>query len=857
MHRWKLSALAAAAFASAALTPTDASALTLGRIAVQSTLGEPLRAEIDVPQATAAELDALQARIANPDVFRAHGMEYSNSARQVQVEVVRQPDGTAKLKLSSRSPVSDPFMDLVIDANWAAGHLVRSYTLLLDPAPTPQAAPTPTPAPTTAPQISASRPAAAPASVTGRTVSSDGAAPVAAAPAPASARAAASNGSVTVRAGDTAGQLANAQRPSGVSLDQMLVAMLRANPNAFVNGNVNRLRAGSVVQMPSKDQATATTAQEARQIVAAQSRDFNEFRRRLAGKAQEAKVAAAERASSGQVQAQVQDNSAAAAAADKLTLSKGALNQHAAEEKLAKDKQASAQADRVDELQRNLSELQKVASASAPAAPAGPASTAANPAAATPGVTLPVEAPVAATAAADASATTPAPAVTDTPSAEASAAASEGAAPTAAEPAAAPATPQPAAAAAPAPAPAPAPGVLEELTGGNPLVLPAAGGVLALLLGLLGWRAVQRRRAPQDAEASTASDSPVPPDAFFADSGGQQVDTHQDAAADSTALAEVPSQLDSDDTVDPVAEAEVYLAYGRDVQAEEILLEALRTQPEHLGVHMKLAEIYAKRQDAKALEATALAVQPLTHGVGPSWDRIVELGQSVEAGNPLYQQAPAPTAPSTSAFADALAKSHAVPAAAVSAAAAQAAGSALGQHLPPDLDLNLDLNLDLPGAPSAADAAAPAAEPTLSEQDLAALEPDWDTPQQADAPAAVVEPLSAATPELQKPQELETLDFALDDEPTAVPPPAAVSASDIDLGLNLGDLDLDLGDAPAPDTAAAHAVADDPLSTKLDLAREFHAIGDSEGARTLVEEVIAEASGDLKERAQHLLAEIE
>ena len=860
MHRWKLSALAAAAFASAALTPTDASALTLGRIAVQSALGEPLRAEIDVPQATAAELDALQARIANPDVFKAHGMEYSNSARQVQVEVVRQPDGTAKLKLSSRSPVSDPFMDLVIDANWAAGHLVRSYTLLLDPAPTPQA--TPTSAPTNAPQISASRPAPAPASVTGRTVSSDGAAPVAAAPASAPAKAAASSGSVTVRAGDTAGQLANAQRPAGVSLDQMLVAMLRANPNAFVNGNVNRLRAGSVVQMPSKDQATATTAQEARQIVAAQSRDFNEFRRRLAGKAQEAKVAAAERASSGQVQAQVQDNSAAAAAADKLTLSKGALNQHAAEEKLAKDKQASAQADRVGELQRNLSELQKVASASAPAAPAGAASAAAAPAAAaTPGVTLPVEAPVAAAATADASATTPSPAAAETPSAEASAAPPEGrapdsTAPAATEAAAAAATPQPTAAAAPAPVPAPAPGALDALTGGNPLVLPAAGGVLALLLGLLGWRIAQRRRAPQDAAADTASDSPVPPDAFFADSGGQQVDTHQDAAADSTAPAEVPSQLDSDDTVDPVAEAEVYLAYGRDVQAEEILLEALRTQPEHLGVHMKLAEIHAKRQNAKALEATALAVQALTHGVGPSWDRIVELGQSVDAGNPLYQEAPAPTAPSTSAFADALAKSHAAPAAAVSAAAAQAAGSALGQHLPPDLDLNLDL----PGATSSAEAteaAAPVAEPELSEPDLAALEPDWDTPEEPAAPAQVVEPLAAATPELQKPPELETLDFTLDDEPATVPTPAAVSAADIDLGLNLGDLDLDLGDAPAPDTAAAPAVADDPLSTKLDLAREFHAIGDSEGARTLVEEVIAEASGDLKERAQNLLAEID
>ena len=856
MHRWKLSALAAAAFVSAALTPTDASALALGRIAVQSALGEPLRAEIDVPQATAAELDALQASIASPDVFKAHGMEYSSSARLVQVEVVRQADGTAKLKLSSRSPVTDPFVDLVVDANWAAGHLVRSYTLLLDPPATPQAAPTP--APTTAPQITASRPAAAPAARAGKTASSDSAAP-AAAPAAAeraTAKAEAGGDSVTVRSGDTAGRLANANRPSGVSLDQMLVAMLRANPSAFVNGNVNRLRAGSVVQLPNKEQASATTAKEARQIVAAQSRDFNEFRRRLAGKAPEAKVAAAERSSSGQVQAQVQDNSTAAAAADKLTLSKGAISQHAAEEKLAKDKQASAQADRVDELQRNLSELQKVASASAPAGAAGTpaAATATAPAAVTPGVTLPMEAPVAAVAAPDAStaapdAPTPAPAASDAPSAEASAATEQ----PAAEPmVAAPESPKPEAVAKPVvvpPAPAPEPSFLEELTGDNPLILPAAGGVLALLLGLVGWRTVQRRRGQKAADA-TATDSQLPPDSFFGNSGGQQVDTRQSTMAASSTMAYSPSQLDAGGDVDPVAEAEVYLAYGRDVQAEEILKEALRTQPERLGVHMKLAEIYAKRQDAKAFTATALAVQPLTQGAGPSWDRIVELGQSVDASNPLFQGAPAPTAPSTSAFADALAKSHGMPAASVpKTAAAAAAGAALSQHLPPDLDLSLDM--DLPGGLSDAehaDAAGPSSVLTPSDQDFAALEPSWNTPAQ---PASAAAPApAAAVPAAPQPLDLSTLEFSLDEPVAPAPAPA------VDLGLNLGDLNLDLGDTSASD-AAAPAVTDDPLSTKLDLAREFHAIGDSEGARTLVEEVIAEASGDLKERAQRLLSEID
>ena len=865
MHRWKLSALAAAAFVSAALTPTDASALALGRIAVQSALGEPLRAEIDGPQATTAELEALQASIASPDVFKAHGMEYSSTARLVQVEVVRQADGTAKLKLSSRGPVTDPFVDLVVDANWAAGHLVRSYTLLLDPPPTPQAAPTPAPT-TTAPQITASRPAAAPAARAGKTVSSDSAAPAAAPAAaePAPAKAAAGGDSVTVRSGDTAGRLAGANRPSGVSLDQMLVAMLRANPSAFVNGNVNRLRAGSVVQLPNKEQATATSAKEARQIVAAQSRDFNEFRRRLADKAPEAKVAAAERTSSGQVQAQVQDNSTAAAAADKLTLSKGAISQHAAEEKLAKDKQANAQADRVGELQRNLSELQKVATASTPAAaaPAGTAATPATaPAATTPGVALPVDAPAAATAAAaaapDANATapgtpTPAPAATETPSAEASAAAAQppvepvAAAPEAPKPEA----PQPVVV---PPAPLPEPSFLEELTGDNPLILPAAGGVLAVLLGLLGWRTVQRRRGQKAADA-TATDSQLPPDSFFGNSGGQQVDTRQSTMAASSTMAYSPSQLDAGGDVDPVAEAEVYLAYGRDVQAEEILKEALRTQPERLGVHMKLAEIYAKRQDAKAFAATAQAVQALTQGAGPSWDRIVELGQSVDASNPLFQGAPAPTAPSTSAFADALAKSHGMPAASVpKAAAVAAAGAALSQHLPPDLDLSLDM--DLPGGLSdteRADAAAPASMLAPSDQDFAALEPSWDTSAPAASAAAPAPAPAAAVPAAPQPLDLSTLEFSLD-EPAA-PAPAAAPA--VDLGLNLGDLNLDLGDTSASGTAAP-AVTDDPLSTKLDLAREFHAIGDSEGARTLVEEVIAEASGDLKERAQRLLSEID
>ncbi|MDO4970301.1 MAG: FimV/HubP family polar landmark protein, partial [Comamonadaceae bacterium] len=473
-----------------------------------------------------------------------------------------------------------------------------------DPPSTPRsAAPATAAAPqTTAPQVTAP----APVSVTGKTYSSSPrirattppAQPVAAAAAPAPAPAGAPNEAVRVRSGDTAGRIANANRPAGVSLDQMLVAMLRSNPNAFINGNVNRLRAGTVLQMPSREQALETSAQEARQIVAAQSRDFNAYRRSLAAKAPQAAVQAAARSASGQVQAQVSETRANAETADKLTLSKGAIQTAAEEEKLAAHKQAEAQESRLSELQRNLAELNELAQSSTPApanASTQPAETPAAPAAAT---AAPADSQAAASA--EANASLPAVEVASANAAliESNASAAADATPAASSNEAPPAAPaeEPApkpAAAQPRPAPAPAPMPVEEPSLlDNPLV-PAGGALIAILLGLLGYSTWQRRRAAQAAEQDPSlGDSQLHPDTFFAGSGGQHVDT-TDAAA--TTMAYALSQLDGGADVDPVAEADVYLAYGRDVQAEEILKEALRTQPERTAIYVKLAEIYAKR----------------------------------------------------------------------------------------------------------------------------------------------------------------------------------------------------------------------------------------------------------------------
>lgn len=883
--------MAAAVFVSAALTTTDASALALGSLTVRSALGENLNAEIALPQATAAEISSLVAQIASAETFRAQGMDYSGSARAIQVQLQRNADGTASLRLTSSTPIQDPFVDLVLETQWSTGRLVRSYTLLLDP-PASQRS---TPAPTAAPQV-----APAPAAATGRNYSSSGAQARRAAPRPAKENTAASDDASTarVRAGDTAGRIASANKPAGVSLDQMLVAMLRSNPDAFINGNMNRIRAGAVVQLPNREQALETSASEARKIVAAQSRDFNAYRRSLAAKAPQATVQAADRSSSGQVQAKVAESRPAAETPDKLTLSKGAIQSAAAEAKVAEQKQASDQDNRLNELQRNLAELNDLAKNTNPQAPATPAAgatagaapsapAAADSAPTTPAVEVP-NATAAATAAAE-----PAPA----PENKAPAATESAAAPT-------PAAAQPAAPVAPVAAQA-EPSMVDELLD-NPLV-PAGAGLVALLLGLLGYTAWKRRRAAQAAATPAMADSQLHPDSFFGGSGGQQVDTSSAEGAAST-MAYSPSQLDGGGDVDAVAEADVYLAYGRDVQAEEILKEALRNQPERLAIHVKLAEIYVKRHDIKALEALARGMQQVSSNTDAEWQRVVEMGRQLDPANPFFAGADAAGSPAstpTSAFAAAL-SSIKQDAPAAGAAAASGAAAAMAKPSFPDIDLNLDLPDDASAARPAPAVAPLPAVPAPSDDDFAALELpgaldsklDVSAPAQPASPPTLVqdtqiapgsddtglsdldldlagfsvpgaEPLPPAekNPAPQTTPDLDTV-LSFDLEPPAAAAPAPVAPAPVapapapagkGVEFDLGSLDLDLGDTSAPAAAPepVHNLVDDPLSTKLDLAQEFNAIGDSEGARALIEEVLAEASGPLKARAQKMLSELD
>jgi pilus assembly protein FimV len=845
-HRWQKTAAAAAALALLGLSGTAAHALSLGRLTVQSALGEPLRAEIDIPGITAEEAASLKAGPALPDAFVAAGLDYNPAMSGLQATLQRRADGRAYLRLTSSRTINEPFIDLILEATWSQGRIVRDYTMLLDPPALRKAPTAPTLAQSASPPVVTNLPAkAAPAPATPD-------APKAATPAvaatksPSSRPAAvaekppASANEITVKRGDTAGRIANSLRPAGVSLDQMLVAMLRANPDAFINDNLNRIKAGAVLNVPSSEAAQSVSPAEASKLVVAQSKDFNDFRRNLASNAPDAAVASADRKASGTIEAKVEDKKPTSATPDKLTLSKGSVQSNADDAKLAKDREAQDAAARAAEIAKNISALGKVGAAAAPAA--------ASSAPTTPSVAVPVAA-------------VPSPAASE-PAMPAAAASEPAVTPLAAAPA--PAKPK---IAAPTPMPAPEPELLDELMA-DPLVPAAAAGLIALLAGFGIYRMRQRKKNAAQVD-SAFLESRLQPDSFFGASGGQRVDTNQNGASSASSMVYSASQLDAADDVDPVAEADVYLAYGRDLQAEEILKEAVRSNPGRLAIHTKLLEIFSKRRDARSFESTAAQAYKLTGATSPEWSRICEMGLAIDPTNPLYQPGGAPGAgPAPAATADSGFGGSTVP---VSAHADLDAPSVSGV----DLDLDLDFSLDETPTPSAisdvtgSTVAAPDQTVKMTAPvDDNSLDMDFDMPEPTQAIEA--QPAAIERPELSMPEislSLDDLGSPTLDAPASpkfeatgpLPVSAEPSSATADTGLmefDLGDLSLDL-DPPAEEPAGApEGLSEDPLETKLALAEEFISIGDEDGARALIEEVVSESSGEMRAKAQRALAQL-
>lgn len=881
MQKFQKSTLVAAMVISGVLGSAyapSAVALGLGTAKVLSPIGQPLNAEIDITDMTADEAANLQVKIPGADAFKTAGVDYSRIAGDVQVSVQKRANGRSYLKLISNQTVTDPFLDLIVEASWGSGRVVRDYTLLLDP---PSAANTSSVASSAKPATQDIQPvtpvarsvAPAPAPIARttqrvQTVPAD--TPKVAKPAPRPAVAVpspnvpSSGQTYTVQNGDTLTKIANQVKTDNVSLDQMLAALYQSNQDSFTNGNINRLQKGVVLQIPAKGAAGDISATDARRIVVAHSQDFSNYRAKLAkavGDKPATVADSAQRSAAGKVETKVQDSKAPTAQPDKLTLSKGQVagkadTQTAQADQVAKSREAKAAQDRMSEINRNVSELSKIAAASAPAASAA----ASKPATTTPGVAVTAKPPVvtppvvaasaaasaakaidpvakavavasapattasvAATAAASASAPTQAAPVasapvvvkTETPASAPVAVASAAEASPAVAVASAPAAAASVATATPAvkkpvPAPEPEPSFIESITN-NDLFLPGVGLLAVGLAGLGVWR-LRKGKSSGD---SSAFDSQVQgADSFFGGTGGARVDTRDSVLASSMYSS---SQLNANE-VDPVAEADVYLAYGRDLQAEEILKEALRNQPDRHSIRVKLLEIYAKRRDARSFEVVATELFSMTQGQGEDWVRAVELGRELEPTNALYNTQAGSSQLLTSSSSDfspsgspfdsptTMPQSRAM-----SSGFAPTDVTAARTTQAPLMEGGLDLDLDLGGLSTGGESmVAPTPAPAADDNTMS-----------FDMPSSLM-------------------------APKTTPTPAPSSAAEFDMsGINLDLADTGSGDVP-----------DDPYDTKFALAEECQRLGDKDSARSILHEIVDMAKGAVRSKAEKMLGDL-
>jgi len=948
------------ALAALLLVPALALGAGLGKLALHSALGQQLSAEIDIVSVQRGEAGSLSARIASAEAFRQAGVDYGPAITFLRASVQRR-DGEYYVVLTSTQPINEPFLDVLVELTWATGRLVRQYTFLLDPVEYkgPSAAPSlaavearpveppraPEPAPAPEPRKA---PELAPTPITPAPAASTSAAPepmaeAAKTPEPVAAEPSqiATDGTYEVQQGDTLSHIAVANLPPGVTLNQMLVALYRANESAFINNNMNLVRAGAKLNIPDKEAAVAVAKEDATKVVSVQAQEFDEYRGRVATAVAmaPAREAPTQRATGVIEPAKPAPAAPKAPPEDQLRLSraeeagkagKGAVS---ADDLAARERELREERERVTQLEQNvkdmerllelknqqLAELQKQAAAAtaapAPAAKAAPPAVVAPepakapaPPIAAPEPPKPAPPPVVAKAPEPSEAPKPAEApMTPEPAAKAPAPVSEpvpiakAPEPPAAEapapkPAAKPAPPKPR----PAPPPPPETSLVDDLMSNvtdNPVALGGIGGVAILLLGY-GVYAYRKKKA-SSLENSLAGVTTTDSSSVFGTTGGRSVDTGGSSLQTDFSQSGIGA-IDTDE-VDPVAEADVYMAYGRDAQAEEILKEALQKDPSRQAVRVKLLEIYAARKDVKAFETTAGEIYAATGGQGPDWEKTAALGQQIDPNNALYggrRTEPTPGAPSappepTVTMSPPVAAALATPEVSSPRAAPPSidfnieASSQEPQGMP-DIALDLgtpsqapsdtgfDLNLGEPSvapadqesdfSPSGTlimDAGVSKAAQELSEGNVD-MAIDFELPQNKESaeltntakmmaqsqPTVVLPQSPVAQQPVGKSQPTNTMDFDFKlDEPTKEPKAPASS--------ELSGISLDLGSPTGPSGGGAEGgeggAGWQEVATKLDLAKAYEEMGDKDGARELLNEVVKEGDAAQQQKARTML----
>lgn len=893
--------------AATALTTEMAYALGLGEVALKSSLNQPLVAEIELLDAKNLGPGEVIPALASVEDFNRAGIDRQYFLTDLKFTPVVRPDGKSVIQVSSSKPVREPYLNFLVEVVWPSGRLLREYTLLLDP---PLYSPETVAA--VAPQLPIAAPQPAPATAPRASTNPTAVRPTPAAAAPATAQA---GNEYRTTTDDTLWQVAEQARRGG-SVHQTMLAIQDLNPGAFIDGNINRMKSGQVLRLPTDEQVRARSQAEAIAEVGRQNTAWRQGRSSVAAARQ---MDATRRTTAGDAPARSENRDnlrLVAADAGKSTAGSdtGAGNEVAAlrdklavtQENLDSSKRENAELnDRLSDLQGQLDKLQKLmqlkddqlAKLQAQLGGEGQAGAAGQPGEASPAAVEPAREAEPATAGsaeapADQNPSQPEPAV-----APAKPAASE--APRAPE---APAKP----AAKPVPKPAPAPverGFFDQYTD-NPLLLGVLGGS-ALLLLLVGLMALSRRNAMKEAElqesllAEREDDLGLPASSYPA----EPVDLGQPVAV--SEVAQSVAEPLAPATADPLAEADIYIAYGRFNQAAELLQAALNDEPQRTDLRLKLMEVYAELGDREGFARQETELRDID-AVG-SHAQIEQLKFKYPA--------------------------MALGAVAAGAAASQSELDSLdlddlqlddlpaapGQDLDDAFDLSLDDldaeleaqgggNADLDGGhgafaePEASDFTAEQPTPAASELD----DFSFDLPAEpASRPVATDElddlsfdfasdsdsassPVGQEQPAAQADASIgEGFDFGLVDEPKE----AGALSDEFDLSLDDLSLDMDeptASSSPELDVAASHEppaeqppvqsevrldepgqgaavtqeedfdfFADtDEATTKLDLARAYIDMGDAEGARDILDEVLAEGNSAQQQEAREMLAKL-
>jgi pilus assembly protein FimV len=789
-------------------------ALELGQLSLNARLGQSLQAEIALGNLNGVSVDQLKAKIGNSEAYKRMGMEYTPLIQSLQIEVQKRSNDTAVLVLKSDSLLRDPYLDLIVELSWPTGQLTKDYIVLLDPqlkqSPASNAvgqAPAPAPAAVgvTTPVQAASLAAAAASRADNK-------------PGKKSNR---SEKAVTVRYGDTAAAIAREHQPAGVSLDQMLLAILRLNAHAFVKNNVNRLRADVNLDIPSAESISNVSSAEARQEISAQAKDFAEYRRQLALRSSQVVEQKKTRQIAGKLNGGV-------LSVKPLTADKPPSDQLKLSNKLPPARDASTQAKisgkadaeeklaRLSALSQNLQQIKGLAETSAgknqgkTLNSAGQADTPnnENKAGTAKGVGLAL--PAAGLSAMGAKEpVTAATASTATPALNTVDAVSK-------------------------PVPENAAAAISNKPQSPPKseipVLPEDNGVDWLWLGLMAltllaglgliYRIRQQKGKTKKRGDSIFAATRQENDIFFnVSGGGHEVDIAAQPAKPSSApnseannTAMAPSNME----IDPLAEADVYLAYGREQQAEEILREARQKDPKNLALLNKLAEIYAQRMNVPSFEKIVKDVQQITGARGVEWEKIRLLGQKLAPNNPLYRVKASALSSATPEVNASTTNSEKADAAQMVAQAKQAALQAQAKAVQAD---------------GAATNAASLGQPQLSLPTLNA------TAKSADSPT----PFEATPARL--PEQLLNTKLGGD----------MVMSPSLQMAARGPELTKQNVATPIKKITTRSY---DPQQIKLDLAKEFMSSNDFEGAKELIDEVVADGSPELRQRALQMRNEL-